>query len=116
MVVLSTTEAEYITAVEASKEVLWLRGLVEIFWHHTGFSLDSLRLSDCYSSCQYHKYHKRTKHNDVRYHKICQRVVDDQAINLLKTSIKKKFSIYDDKGYPGGKVQSISKFHPDSPK
>jgi len=30
-ITLSTTEAEYIAAVEASKEVLWLRGLVETF-------------------------------------------------------------------------------------
>ena len=30
-VALSTTEVEYMTAVEASKEALWLRGLVETF-------------------------------------------------------------------------------------
>ena len=30
-IVLSTTEAKYMTTVEASKKVLWLRGLVETF-------------------------------------------------------------------------------------
>jgi len=36
-----------------------------------------------------HKYHKRTKHIDVRYHKIYQRVVDDKVIDLIKISKKK---------------------------
>ena len=30
-IALSTTEADYMAAVNASKEALWLRGLVEIF-------------------------------------------------------------------------------------
>ena len=30
-IALSTTEAEYLATVEASKETLWLRGLVETF-------------------------------------------------------------------------------------
>jgi len=30
-IALSTIEAEYMAAVEASKEALWLRGLVETF-------------------------------------------------------------------------------------
>ena len=34
-------------------------------------------------------YHKRTKHIDVRYHKIHQQVVDNKAINLIKISTKK---------------------------
>jgi len=36
-----------------------------------------------------HSYHKRTKHIDVRYHKIRQRVVDDKVIDLIKISTKK---------------------------
>ena len=34
-------------------------------------------------------YHKRTKHIDVRYHKIRQWVVDDKVIDLIKISTKK---------------------------
>jgi len=36
-----------------------------------------------------HRYHKRTKHIDVRYHKIRQWVVDDKVIDLVKISTKK---------------------------
>ena len=36
-----------------------------------------------------HGYHKRTKHTDVRYHKIRQWIVDDKVIDLIKISTKK---------------------------
>ena len=36
-----------------------------------------------------HMYHKRTKHIDVKYHKIRQRVVDDKVIDLAKIRTKK---------------------------
>jgi len=36
-----------------------------------------------------HRYHKRTKHIDVRYHKIRQWVIDDKVIDLVKISMKK---------------------------
>jgi len=74
-ITLSTTEVEYMGAVEASKEVLWLRGLVEIF----NIIQDSVRVHcDSQSAIHLtknHRYHKRMKHIYVRYHKICQWVV-----------------------------------------
>ena len=69
-VTLSTTEAEYMTVVKASKEALWLRGLVETF----GIIQDSLRVHCNNQSVihliKQHIYHKQTRHIDVRYHKI----------------------------------------------
>jgi len=57
-------------AVETSKEVLWLRGLVEIF----SIIKDLVRVNyDNLSAIHLAKdymYHKRMKHIDVRYHKI----------------------------------------------
>ena len=35
-----------------------------------------------------HKYYKRTKYINVRYYKICQWVVDDKVIDLVKISTK----------------------------
>ena len=58
------------TAVEASKEDLWLRGLVDTF----SILHDSVRIY-CDSQSAIHlakdpKYHEQTKHIDMRYHKI----------------------------------------------
>jgi len=87
-IALSTIEAEYMTAVEASKETLWLRGLVETF----SIIQNSVRVHcDIQSAIHLAKdqrYLKRTKHIDVR-HKIRQWVMDDKMIDLIKISTKK---------------------------
>ena len=59
---LSTTEAEYMAAVEAAKEALWLQGLVNIF----GIKQEEVKIH-CDSQSAIHlakdqRYHKRTKH------------------------------------------------------
>jgi len=89
IVALSTTEEEYMTAVEASKETLWFRRLVETFgiihdsiWVHYDSQSAILLAKD-------HMYHKRMKHIDVRYHKIRQWVMDDKMNNLVEISTKK---------------------------
>ena len=86
------TEAEYMVTIEASKEPLWLRGLAETF----GIIQDSVQIH-CDSQSAIHlakdyRYHKRAKHIDVRYHKICQWVVDDKVIDLVKTSTEKNLT------------------------
>jgi len=86
---LSTTEMKYMAVVEASKKALWLRGLIETF----DIIQDSVRVHcDSHSVihlAKNHKDHKRTKHINVRYHKIRQWVVDDKVIDLVKISTKK---------------------------
>jgi len=77
-------------AVEASKEALWLRGLVEPF----SIIQDSVRVHYDSQSVIHlpkdHRYHKRMKHIDVRYHKIRQQwVMDDKMIDLMKIITKK---------------------------
>jgi len=91
-IALLTTEAEYSAAVEASKEALWLIGLVEMF----SIIQDSVRVyCDSQSAIQPakdHMYHKRTKHINMRYHKICQWVMDSKVIDLVKISTKKNLA------------------------
>ncbi|CAA7049382.1 unnamed protein product [Microthlaspi erraticum] len=66
-VTLSTTEAEYMALTEASKEGIWLKGLVSSMGlHHEQATVycDSLSVI-CLAKDQVH--HERTKHIDVRY-------------------------------------------------
>jgi len=59
------------------------------FWH----ILDSVQVhcniqSDIHL-VKDHRYHKRMKHVNVRYHKICKWVIDDKVIDLMKINTKK---------------------------
>jgi len=65
---LSTTEAEYMALTEATKEGIWLKGLVSDMGLHQDQATvycDSLS-AICLTKDQVH--HERTKHIDVRYH------------------------------------------------
>ena len=63
-----------------------------------------------------YKYHKWTKHIDVRYHTIRQWVMNDKVIDLVKRSAEEESRGYDDEDHPSGEVQSISELHQRSPK
>jgi len=65
IIALSTTEVEYIATVEASKEALWLRGLIETF----SIIQDSVRVH-CDSQsvihlAKDHTYHKEKSRNSA---------------------------------------------------
>jgi hypothetical protein len=83
-VAMSTTEAEYMAAAEAAKEALWLTGLVnELGIQQGGVSLHC----DSQSAIHLAKnkvYHARTKHIDVRLHKIKELVA---TVELLLEKI-----------------------------
>ena len=67
-VTLSTTEAEYMALTEATKEGIWLKGLVSVLGlHHDQMIVYCDSLSTiCLAKDQVH--HERTKYIDVRYH------------------------------------------------
>lgn len=83
IVTLSTTESEYVGAVHASKEALWLRSLISQIFSTT---LDTTTLfSDNQSAIALasdHQYHPRTKHIDIRYHFI-RWIIEDGQIRLI---------------------------------
>ncbi|MCO5608072.1 hypothetical protein L7F22_062277 [Adiantum nelumboides] len=83
IVALSTTEAAYISATEASKEAIWLGRLVRDFGlpaHAPVLGYDS-QSAVCLAKNA--MFHARTKHIDVRYLFIRQ-VLDDGLVSLTK--------------------------------
>jgi hypothetical protein len=70
MVVMSTIEVEYMAATKAAKEALWLTGLVmELGIQQVGVPLYCDNQNVIYLA-KNQVYHARTKHIDVRFHKI----------------------------------------------
>ena len=83
IVVLSTTEAEYVAATHAAKEALWLRTfLKELF----GTTMEPTPLycdnQSAIALAKDHQYHARTKHIDIRFHFI-RWIVDNGSIALV---------------------------------
>ncbi|KAJ0754054.1 putative RNA-directed DNA polymerase [Helianthus annuus] len=82
-VALSTTEAEYVAATEACKELLWLKS----FTQELGFMQQRyVVLCDNQSAIHLAKnstFHKRTKHIDVKYHWI-RDALEDKLFELDK--------------------------------
>jgi hypothetical protein len=73
-VALSSTEAEYMAASEATSEALWLRA-----WIKEVFQVDAPVLLYCDNQsalalAKNDTFHQRTKHIDIRYHFIRERV------------------------------------------
>lgn len=79
---LSTTEAEYVAASTATKEIIWLRRLLKDLGRpqHNATPL----LCDNQSAIKLVRnpeYHQRTKHIDVRYHFI-RSMQEDNTLNV----------------------------------
>ena len=79
-VAMSTTETEYMAAAEAAHEALWLTGLVkELSIQQGGVSLQCDSQSAIYLA-KNQVYHARTKHIDVRFHKIRELVATSELL------------------------------------
>jgi len=83
IIVLSTTEGEYVATTQAAKEALWLRSFTgEVF----GLELAPTTLfSDNKSAialAKDHQYHARTKHIDICFHFI-RWIIENGSIRLI---------------------------------
>ena len=82
-VAVSTTEAEYITATEADKEMICLkRFLQELVLNQTEYIIYCYSQSAIDLSKNY-MYHSRTKNIDVRYHLIREEL-ESESFHLKK--------------------------------
>jgi len=78
-VTLSTTEAEYVAAAAAAKEAVWLRKLMNDIGCRCKKA--TVIYIDNQSAIQLVKnpvYHKRTKHIDIRYHFLREKVEENE--------------------------------------
>lgn len=80
-VALSSTEAEYIAAAHASKEVVWLRRLLSELGQApnapTRLHIDN---QSAIAIAKNPEFHDRTKHIDVRYHFLRQKVDSEEIL------------------------------------
>ncbi|CAM8934441.1 unnamed protein product [Rhodiola kirilowii] len=68
IVALSSTEAEYISATEAVKEAIWLKGMIKEIKGVSRVSILHMDSQSVLYLCKDPVYHERTKHIDVRFH------------------------------------------------
>ena len=81
---LSTTEAEYVAATEASKEMIWLQCfLVEELGQKKEYCLLYSDIQSVIHLAKNSTFHSRTKHIQLRYHFI-RAVLEDGQLRLEK--------------------------------
>jgi hypothetical protein len=87
IVAISTIEYEFMAIAEAIKEALWLKGLVkELSLNQGGVQMHCDSQSSIYLA-KNHAYHSRTKHIDIRFHKIRELIVTrDIVLENVHTS------------------------------
>ena len=104
VVVLSTTEAKFMALTEATKEAVWLKGLIEEF----GVNQCTVPIfSDSQSAIHLTKiqgYHERTKHIDVRLFFI-RAVISSKKVEVRKISTEENLADFLTKSVTSNKFQ-----------
>lgn len=109
MVALSTTEAEYMAMVEAVKESIWLKGLIEEF----GYKQSSVDVwCDSQSALCLTKnnvHHERTKHINRKMHFI-RDIITQGEVKVLKIATEKNHADMLTKVLPVNKFEKALSF------
>jgi hypothetical protein len=80
-VALSSTEAEYMALSEATQEAVWLKAFVTELGEDTGGALTVYEDNQgAIALAKNPEFHKRTKHIDIRYHFVREKVEDGQVV------------------------------------
>jgi len=106
IVALSSTEAEYIAAATATKELLWLQALLQ----ELGYSLTFPGIiycdnQSCITLSANPKYHDRSKHIDLRFHFLREKV-QAKILKLQFTSTSTMWADILTKSLPKDKHQT----------
>jgi hypothetical protein len=108
IILLSTTESEYVAAAHAAKEALWLRSLIEQLFDEK--LSPTTMFSDNQSAialAKDHQYHARTKHIDVQYHFI-HWIVEKGAVRLVYCLTEDMVADTLTKALPSAKVKHFA--------
>ncbi|GJZ72919.1 hypothetical protein Tco_0637065 [Tanacetum coccineum] len=104
VVTLSTTEAGYMALMEAVKEAIWLKGLLE----ELGVKLNTVAVNCDHQGAIHlsrnHVFHERTKHINVRYH-FMREVLEANTVEVLNVGTKHNGAVALTKVVPGLKLQ-----------
>jgi hypothetical protein len=105
---LSTTEAEYVAATQATKEALWLRSFIgEIFTPIEGPTTLYDDNQSAIALTKDQQYHARTKHIDIRFHFI-RWVVAEGKIRLTYCPTADMIADTLTKALPSAKVKHFA--------
>ena len=102
---LSTTEAEYIAAVEAGKEIVWLRKLLlEMGFPSTAPSVLHIGNQSAIQVAKHPEHHGRMKHLDLRFYWL-RDAVNDKMISPSFVPTAEQVADILTKPLPAAKVQ-----------
>jgi hypothetical protein len=107
IIMLSSTEAEYVAETHASKEGIWLKTFVKEL---TGLKIEPLTIKadnqGAIALAKDNKFHARTKHIDLHYHFV-RKAVEAGKIEMVYTPTSKNVADIFTKALPKPKFEDF---------